>query len=160
MTSRLTKEEFELRLNKMTNPGPPWIMSSPFAIFTIFSNCSKPFYGEFDKNQFQLTRNSIAAFHNTYYIVIGQYSENEDSSVVIKYQIKPLRFHYYASRVSVTLLLIFINVTLLLNNETVLQLFIFANLIMGLLLFIRFKVESLCKNRLEQRFIDEFRLKP
>jgi hypothetical protein len=59
MTTELTDKEFESRLADLTTIGEPSILGTPFGIFAIFDLSGRPFYGEFDKKEFRITRNKV-----------------------------------------------------------------------------------------------------
>jgi hypothetical protein len=59
MISKINITEFRERLNKNTKYGNPKIKGTPFGAFYIFGESNKIFFGTYDKNKFELTKNFI-----------------------------------------------------------------------------------------------------
>jgi len=68
MISTLSIKEFKERLAETTKEGNLGIRNSPFAIFSIFGESNKNFYGNFNNTSFQLTKNNILRFGMSYTI--------------------------------------------------------------------------------------------
>lgn len=159
MISDLRKEEFESRLQELTAIGEPLIMGSPFAIFTIFENSDKPFLGEFDKNEFRLTRNSILPFSNAGYIIKGRYFNDEANKLRVDYEIKPILFSYVGARLLPILLIISINIGFFLSEKTTIKACVFANTVLFGILFLVIQLDLWSKRKLERKFLLNFRIR-
>jgi hypothetical protein len=70
MISKINITEFRERLNKNTKYGNPKIKGTPFGAFYIFGESNKIFFGTYDKNKFELTKNFITQI--TPYIISGE----------------------------------------------------------------------------------------
>jgi len=54
MTSELNISDFKYRLNYHTKIGDPQIKGTPFAIFTVFGQSGKKFYGDFNNFHYHI----------------------------------------------------------------------------------------------------------
>lgn len=90
MQSYINIAEFRNRLKSNTKIGHPKLKLSPFAMFLMFGNSSKIFYGLFDDHSFSLTSNFRTS--PTYYILRGNY-KTENGKLQIEYNIAP-RYKY------------------------------------------------------------------
>ncbi len=93
MNSPLSINEFSKRLELNTKIGNPKIKGSPLAIFTVFGQNKKTFYGEYDKRHFRLTRNEFIP--KTPYIIEGFVKSRNKSQTEIEIEIRPIGFGYY-----------------------------------------------------------------
>ena len=90
MQSNINITEFRNRLKNNTKIGHPKLKLSPFAMFSMFGDSSKIFYGLYDDYSFSLTSNFRTS--PTYYIVRGNY-KTVNEKLQIQYNIAP-RYKY------------------------------------------------------------------
>ena len=93
MISKINITDFRERLISNTKYGNPKIKGTPFAVFWIFGETNKKFYGKFNKTKFELTKN--ATFFAAPFIIYGEINSKNKTETEINYQIKPIGFGYY-----------------------------------------------------------------
>ncbi|CAM3664732.1 hypothetical protein FSS13T_27290 [Flavobacterium saliperosum S13] len=93
MVSKISITEFKERLKNNTKYGPPKIKGTPFAIFTLFGESNKIFFGTYSKTKFELTKNST--LFPTVHIISGEIKSIENNKTEINYVVKPIGFGYY-----------------------------------------------------------------
>jgi hypothetical protein len=86
MESKLNTTEFRNKLKSVTKIGHPRLKLSPFAMFSMFGDSSKTFYGLYDDSTFSLTSNFRT--NATPYILRGSY-KTENGKLQIHYKIVP-----------------------------------------------------------------------
>jgi hypothetical protein len=153
----LRYEAFEERLENLTRRGDTNFIASPFGILLIFGFSGRPFYGTFGAGEFRLTRNKVLPFPRIHEIQ-GTYERHNDNTI-LNFEIRPIPFAYYWSRVWFVFGFILVNSFLFLNDTPVdwhlsltLNGFLLFMLAWGVLL------SGLQKKRLRQVFIEEFEL--
>ena len=93
MQSKLNVTEFRNRLKNLTKIGHPKLKLSPFAMFSMFGDSSKTFYGLYDDSSFSLTSNFRT--NPTPYIVRGSY-KTINGKLQIQYMISPRhKYQFY-----------------------------------------------------------------
>jgi hypothetical protein len=137
MIAKIAISEFRNRLETNTKIGDPNIKGSPLAVFSMFGQINKKFYGDFDSSNFKLTKNS--SLFPIPYVIKGKYKSNKRSETVISYEIKPIWFGYLWIRIVPILALFSFNISLasqrapteefLILNLFVLIMFLLVNLI-------------------------------
>ncbi|MEC4003136.1 hypothetical protein OX283_000575 [Flavobacterium sp. SUN052] len=93
MTSKINTVAFSNRFKENTKFGNPKIVGTLFHIFFIKGDSRKLFFGNYDKNKFELTKNSIFFF--TPFVIFGTFRYKKENQTEINYQIKPIGFVYY-----------------------------------------------------------------
>jgi hypothetical protein len=86
MKSKIDITEFRNRLKDNTKIGSPKL-KIPLGFFSIFTDNSKSFYGNFDNSNFELTTNSN--FSPTSYSLKGTY-KNTEKNLIVNYSIEPV----------------------------------------------------------------------
>lgn len=86
MKSRIDITEFRNRLNENTKIGSPKL-KIPLGFFSIFTENSKYFYGNFDNSTFEIIKNTN--FFPSFYFLKGTY-QNIEKSLIVNYTIEPL----------------------------------------------------------------------
>lgn len=86
MKSKIDITEFRNRLKENTKIGSPKL-KIPLGFFSIFTDNSKSFYGNFDNSNFELTTNSN--FSPTSYSLKGTY-KNTEKNLIVNYSIEPV----------------------------------------------------------------------
>jgi len=93
MISKINILEFSESLKNNTQYGNPKIKGTPFAIFSVFSESNKIFFGTYSETKFVITKN--ASFYPTPFIVSGEIKSKNKTQTEIFYEIKPIGFGYY-----------------------------------------------------------------
>lgn len=93
MISKISIKEFRERLIENTKYGNPKIKGTPFAIFSVFGETKKKFYGSYNNTEFKLTKN--ATFFAAPFIIFGEINAKNNTQTEISYQVKPIGFGYY-----------------------------------------------------------------
>ena len=86
MKSKIDITEFRNRLKENTKIGSPKL-KIPLGLFSIFTENSKYFYGNFDNSTFEIIKNSN--FFPSFYFLKGTY-KNIEKSLIVNYTIEPL----------------------------------------------------------------------
>ena len=86
MKSKINITEFRNRLKDNTKIGSPKL-KIPLGFFSIFTDNSKCFYGNFDNSTFELTSNSN--FSPTLYFLKGTY-KNTEKELIVNYSVEPV----------------------------------------------------------------------
>jgi hypothetical protein len=86
MKSKIDITEFRNRLKENTKIGSPK-HKIPLGFFSIFTENSKYFYGNFDNSTFEIIKNSN--FFPSFYFLKGTY-KNIEKSLIVNYTIEPL----------------------------------------------------------------------
>jgi hypothetical protein len=86
MKSKIDITEFRNRLKENTKIGSPK-HKIPLVFFSIFTENSKYFYGNFDNSTFEIIKNSN--FFLSFYFLKGTY-KNIEKSLIVNYTIEPL----------------------------------------------------------------------
>lgn len=86
MKSKIDITEFRNRLKENTKIGSPRL-KIPLGFFSIFTENSKYFYGNFDNSTFEIIKNSN--FFPSFYFLKGTY-KNIEKSLIVNYTIEPL----------------------------------------------------------------------
>jgi len=86
MKSKIDITEFRNRLKENTKIGSPKL-KIPLGFFSIFTENSKYFYGNFDNSTFEIIKNSN--FFPSFYFLKGTY-KNIEKSLIVNYTIEPL----------------------------------------------------------------------
>ena len=108
MISRLNKKDFKKQLIDNTKIGNPMIKGTPFAGYVKFGEFGKPFFGDYDESNFQLTKNS--SLFPIPYIIQGHFKSKGDSETEVTINIKRIGFGFYWIRLLPLFLLILLNV--------------------------------------------------
>lgn len=93
MVSKINIAEFRERLNKNTKYGNPRIKGTPFAVFSIFGESNKIFYGTYNKTKFELTKNST--LFPAPFMISGEINTKNGTQTETIYEVKPIGFGYY-----------------------------------------------------------------
>ena len=117
MTSKLSVSDIKNRLSHHTKIGDPQIKGTPLAIFTIFGQTGKKFYGDFDNLSFQLTKN--APLFPLPYIIQGTFRSINNSETRLSYKIKPIWFGFLWVRILPILAMIVINIVLFTQSQRI-----------------------------------------
>ena len=154
MESKLSLQEFRLRLKNNIVIGSPKLKLSPLAAFTFFDGISKPFYGLFDDKGFRLTMNSSTS--PTYLILKGKY-KIANEKVQISYVIEPHpKFHLTWVKYFPVIILVLLNLLLFFAKGVTIEPFIVMNLsIVFLVFYSRWNSKRKRKN-IEKKFIEIF----
>lgn len=156
MTSKLTRQEFESQLKNLVRKGNPTIMGTPFAILTSFDFSGKPFYGEYNKSNFRITRNKTLPPNS--YVISGNFSESGHKTK-LEYQIKPFLFIYYWIRIIPIFGFLFLNAILFFSFQVFQwDIVLVLNGFLGLMAFLSFKLDKHQRKAIETRFIKEFEI--
>ncbi|GAA4042556.1 hypothetical protein [Flavobacterium chungnamense] len=86
MKSKIDITEFRNRLKENTKIGAPK-HKIPLVFFSLFTENSKYFYGNFDNSTFEIIKNSN--FFPSFYFLKGTY-KNIEKSLIVNYTIEPL----------------------------------------------------------------------
>jgi hypothetical protein len=86
MKSKIDITEFRKRLKDNTKFGSPKL-KTPLGFFSIFTDNSKCFYGDFDDSTFRLTKNSN--FSSSLYFLKGTYKKTEQN-LIVNYTLEPV----------------------------------------------------------------------
>jgi hypothetical protein len=86
MESKINITEFRNRLKDNTKIGLPKL-KIPMGFFSVFTDNSKCFYGNFDNSTFELITNSN--FLPTFYFLKGTY-KNTEKNLIVNYNIEPI----------------------------------------------------------------------
>jgi len=86
MKSKIDITEFRNRLKENTKIGSPK-HKIPLVFFSLFTENSKYFYGNFDNSTFEIIKNSN--FFQSFYFLKGTY-KNIEKSLIVNYSIEPL----------------------------------------------------------------------
>jgi hypothetical protein len=86
MKSKIDITEFRNRLKENTKIGSPKL-KIPVGFFSIFSDNSKCFYGNFDNSTFELIINSN--FSPASYFIKGTY-KNTEKNLIVNYSLEPI----------------------------------------------------------------------
>ena len=97
MHSNLKIADFRKRLRESTKIGNPWVKGDPVVLWFAINRSAKPFYGEVDKSDFNLTTNSN--FFPIPYILEGTFKSTKNYKTEIVMNIRPLWFGYLWIRV-------------------------------------------------------------
>ncbi len=157
MESNLSITEFRDKLKKFTKIGHPKLKLSPFAMFSMFGDSSKIFYGLYDNSTFSLTSNFIA--NPTSFILRGGY-KTVNGKLKIQYKVTP-RFKYqlYWWIFVPVLGFSFFNYTLLSNyNESSMEKLIIINSFLIFMIVYAYFDITRKKRKLEKNFIKIFEI--
>ena len=86
MKSKIDITEFRNRLKENTKIGSPKL-KIPMGFFSIFTDNSKCFYGNFDNSTFELIKNSN--FSPASYFLKGTY-KNTEQNLIVNYSFEPV----------------------------------------------------------------------
>lgn len=86
MKSKIDITEFRNRLKENTKIGSPK-HKIPLVFFSLFTENSKYFYGNFDNSTFEIIKNSN--FFPSFYFLKGTY-KNIEKNLIVNYTIEPL----------------------------------------------------------------------
>ncbi len=156
MTSELSISDFKYRLNYHTKIGNPQIKGTPFAIFTVFGQSGKEFYGDFDNSNFQLTKN--ASLFPLPYVIQGTFKSKNNSETRLSYKIKPIWFGYLWVRIIPILALILINGIILTQHQRIETEIILIINIFLLLMFLPILILNYRKKIMEKEFRKIFKI--
>ncbi len=157
MESKLSFNKFEETITRNTLPGNPSIMGSPFAIFNIFDNKEKYFYGEHIKNRFRITRNA-GLLNLCEFTINGTYANSQDEKrTTLEYTVEPILFGYWCIRLVPAIALIALNIFLLVNiSEDRLSIFLTLNLWIGIPWLLILWLSKIKKKWMTNKFIETF----
>ncbi len=152
MESNLTITQFRARLKEKTKIGHPKLKLSPLAVFSLFADTSKPFYGLYDEATFSLTLNFRT--NPTYYILKGSYKE-VNGTLRIDYTVDPRHKwqHYYWLFVSVLGFIFFNGVLLTEHTESLSDIRLVVNLFLLFIFSFAYLNITLKRKKLERMFI-------
>lgn len=156
MESKLSLQEFRLRLKNNTEIGSPKLKLSPFGVFfNLFSGQSKPFYGLFDDKSFHLTMNYTTS--PTFFIIKGQYKIT-NRTFIISYTIEPSpKLYLVWIKFFPIIALVLINISFFFS-EVQKELFILPNIaLIFMFFFSRWNLKQKRKN-IEKKFVEIFEI--
>jgi len=156
MQSKVNVTEFRNRLKNNTKIGHPKLKLSPFAMFSMFGDSSKTFYGLYDDSTFSLTSNFKT--NPTYYILRGSY-KTENGKLQIQYKIVPRhKYQLYWWIFVLVLGFVVFNYFLLLskNNESSSTNFFIINSFLIFMTSYAYLSITRKKRKLEKNFIEVF----
>lgn len=149
MISRININKFRERLNENTKYGNPKIKGTPFGALYIFSESNKTFFGTYDKNKFELTKNFI--FNVTPYIISGSIQSKNNIKTEVNYEIKPIGFGYYWMKYMPLFGIPIFNIVLY-TSSAPFEIFKIANIgLFSMVILSYFNIRRL-KNKLENDF--------
>jgi hypothetical protein len=149
MISRLNITEFRERLNENTKYGNPKIKGTPFGALYIFRESNKIFFGTYNKNKFELTKNSIVKV--TPYIIFGEIQSKNKVQTEVNYKIKPIGFGYYWMKYFLLIGIPIFNLVLY-TTSAPLEIFKIANLGLFTMGVFNYFYIGRMKNKLENDF--------
>jgi hypothetical protein len=149
--------EFRNRLKNFTKTGHPKLKLSPFAMFSMFGNSSKTFYGLFDEATFSLTSNFRT--NPTYYILRGSY-KTVNRKLEVQYELVPRHKYqlYWWIFIAVLGFVVFNSLLLSKHNESSPELPLIVN--MFLIFMITYAYFNITRKRkkLEKNFTEIFEI--
>lgn len=157
MQSNLNIIEFRNRLKENTKIGHPKIKLSPFAMFSMFGDSSKKFYGLYDDYSFSLTSNF--RIDPTYYIVRGSYKV-VNGKLQLQYKITPRhKFQlYWWIFIAVLGFVVFNSLILSKHNEAKSENYLIFNLFLIFMLSFAYLNITTKKKKLEKNFREIFEI--
>ena len=150
MISEINIAEFSNSLKNNTKYGNPKIKGTPFAIFSVFGESDKIFFGTYNKTKFALTKN--ATFFPTPFIISGEIKSKKNNQTEIFYEVEPIGFGYYWLKY-MPIIGIFLFNLVLYTESAPFEAFVYINPI--LLLFVIFS--NLYLWRKKNTFLNDFR---
>jgi len=155
MESKLSLSEFRAKLKDNTEIGLPKAALGQVRIFPI-SGAIKPFYGFFDDNSFSLTINSKKSATN--FIVRGKY-ENVNNRLIVDYIVEPgNRYRQFWMYYSPIILILTINIFFLIFARGLRRASTIVNLFLLFMAFYSRWNEERKRKKLEQKFIQIFKI--
>ena len=155
MKSRLSKEEFKLRLTKLTSKD------KDFSIFSSYNFSGTPFCGTYDDSKFELTRNSFWR-HVKDLIIKGEYRELNGDSTEVTYTIGLTKFKRNLAIAFACFLFLIPNTIIILNQDhfgqTLLPTLLKINAFLGFGCLSGIALTRMTKKIVNQRFKDEFEI--
>ncbi|ESU21261.1 hypothetical protein FCR2A7T_06890 [Flavobacterium cauense R2A-7] len=155
MVSKISITEFKERLKNNTKYGPPKIKGTPFAIFTLFGESNKIFFGTYSKTKFELTKNST--LFPTVHIISGEIKSIENNKTEINYVVKPIGFGYYWNKYMPIIAIPIFNLILYTNSFPLKAYKIINPVIVGIAILCNFLVWR-NKNKLINHFEKVFEI--
>ena len=158
MQSNINLAEFRNRLKNNTKIGHPKLKLSPFAMFLVFGDSSKIFYGLFDDHSFSLTSNFRTS--PTYFILRGSY-KTENGKLKIKYDIAPRHKYqiYWWIFVPILGFIVFNYLLLSGKNKPDSEVPIIVNLFLMFMVIYGYLSITWKRKKLEKNFIEIFEIK-
>jgi len=94
MKSQLSRSQFFYKLESNVLEGYPSLKGTPISFDNMFHSKEKYFFGRYDENRFQITKN-CGISDLTDFILEGEYDTGDDNfSAEVSYRIKPMWFPY------------------------------------------------------------------
>ncbi|WP_291104263.1 MULTISPECIES: hypothetical protein [unclassified Flavobacterium] len=155
MILKINITEFRERLNKNTKYGNPKIKGTPFGAFYIFGESNKIFFGTYDKNKFELTKNFITQI--TPYIISGEIQSKNNIQTEVNYEIKPIGFGYYWMKYLLLIMIPMFNL-ILYTQSAPFEIFKIANLGLFPMGIFNYFYMRRKKNKLENDFKNFFEI--
>ena len=158
MQSNINLAEFRNRLKNNTKIGHPKLKLSPFAMFLMFGDSSKIFYGLFDDHSFSLTSNFRTS--PTYFILRGSY-KTQNGKLKIKYDIAPRYKYqiYWWIFVPILGFIVFNYLLLSGKNKPDSEVPIIVNLFLMFMVIYGYLSITWKRKKLEKNFIEIFEIK-
>lgn len=155
MKSNLSTTDFKKRLAELTSK------EKDFYFLTPYNSSGTPFCGEFDDNNFELTRNSFFKHVNAL-VIKGEYKALDEYSSDVTYTIGLSSFGRNLSILIYCFAFGFFNAVIFINQSSLNDSFLLILLtINGVLIFsglLVFAVNGLTKRIVNQRFKEEFEI--
>lgn len=157
MQSDLNITEFRDKLKKDTKIGHPKLKLSPFAIFSMFSDSSKTFYGLYDNSTFSLTSNFT--INQTPYILRGSYKAL-NGKLQIEYKLAPRHKYqvYWWIFISVLGFVFFNSIFLSNHNKPSSETPIIINVFLIFMISYAYLNITRKRKRLEKNFVEIFKI--
>ncbi|MBC7523956.1 MAG: hypothetical protein H7239_05910 [Flavobacterium sp.] len=157
MQSNLTLAEFRNRLTNFTKIGHPKLKLSPFAVFSMFGDSSKTFYGLFDDNTFSLTSNFRT--DPTYYILRGSY-KTVNGKLEVQYELAPRHKYqlYWWIFIPVLGFVVFNSILLSTYNESISELPLIINMFLIFMVTYAYININTKRKKLEKNFMKIFEI--
>ena len=157
MQSSVNITEFRNRLKGNTKIGHPKLKLSPFAIFSMFGDSSKIFYGLYDDNSFSLTLNFRTS--PTYYIMRGSYTAVNEK-LQIQYNIVPRYKYqiYWWVFISVLGFVVFNSLLWMGHNKPDSEVPIIVNLFLFFMVTFAYITITRKRRKLEKNFLEIFEI--
>ena len=157
MHSNLNIAEFRNRLKNFTKTGHPKLKLSPFAIFSMFGDSSKTFYGLFDDVTFSSTSNF--RINPTYYILRGNY-KTLNGKLEVKYELVPRHKYqlYWWIFIAVLGFVVFNSMLLSNHSESSSELPLIVNMFLFFMITYAYLNITRKRKKLEKNFINIFEI--
>ncbi|MFC0778170.1 hypothetical protein [Flavobacterium sp. HJSW_4] len=157
MRSKLSLIEFRNQIKENTVIGNPKLkLISPFSLFRIFRDFSKPFYGNFDDSTFRLTTNSTVS--PSFFIIKGNY-KTVNRTLHINYNIEPThKFQTIWLKYYPLVAFILFNSVFISQEEVPLQVYVIFNLFVVLSILLTRWIPKRKRRNLEKKFTEIFEI--